>query len=129
MNYFTDDELRCKGSRMLKLAYGFRDKLNQLRFAWGRPLSINSCCRSTAYNKSVGGAPKSFHLFDAANGVDGTCAADISTVGWSGADRHKFAQLAMGMGWSIGVAKTFLHVDRRADYPKSGYDKPILFTY
>lgn len=109
----------------------FATKLVELREAWNRPMIINSCCRCEKHNKAVGGAPRSFHVFGkkALNGVDATIAVDVSVKNMTGSDRFNFAFLAMQRGWSIGVHKSFIHIDRRSDFPSTGYDKPILFAY
>lgn len=109
----------------------FAARLVELREAWGRPMVINSCCRCSKHNKAIGGAAKSFHMFGQKNinGVDATIAVDVSTKGMTGGDRYKLALLAMQKGWSVGVAKTFLHFDRRSDYPETGWENPVLFTY
>jgi hypothetical protein len=44
-------------------------------------------------------------------------------------DVHRLVLLAMRHGWTIGVARTFLHLDRRSDYPETGFLEPIVFTY
>ena len=38
-------------------------KLNQLRAIWGKPLNVNSGYRSATYNKQIGGAKNSAHLY------------------------------------------------------------------
>ena len=131
MKYFTNDEIACKCCGEAKVMDSFAVRLEEFRSAWGRPMVVNSCCRCSKHNQNIGGAAKSFHLFGqkSTTGVDATCAIDISTKGMTGADRHALAYLAMQRGWSVGVAKTFLHFDRRSDYPETGWESPVLFTY
>jgi hypothetical protein len=125
-SYFSNSELVCKCCGQSRLAAGFLDHLNALREACGHALSPNSVCRCDKHNKAEGGADGSMHR---TGHPWGTCAADIGTSGWSGAKKHAFVSTAMRLGWSVGVAKTFIHVDRRSDYPASGFDAPILFMY
>jgi len=128
LKYFTAKELQCPQSGIVKLAPGFDVKLDELREAYGAPLHVNSCCRSTAHNANVGGADNSFHIYDRqGRGVQGTCAIDIRMT--DGKSRWRLANIAMELGWSVGVAKGFLHLDRRTDYPESGWPEPVMFTY
>lgn len=120
---FTAQELKCKGSGSLRLAIGFAEHLIELREAFGQSMRVLSCCRSTNYNKKVGGALKSFHIYDDPNlPAKGTCAIDIATPNIR--EKERLFHLAKSKGWSIGVYKNFLHLDRRSDYINS---KPIIF--
>lgn len=131
MNYFSDHETKCKCCGITQLAPGFLDRLNSLRAKCGHPLVINSMCRCRKYNEKVDGKAKSFHLINSKEltGVDGCCAADISTVNWTPEQRKFFIAIVKAEGWSLGVGKTFLHVDRRIDYPESGWKKPGQWIY
>lgn len=111
LKYFTRRELQCKGSGIFRLADGFGDKIDELRLAWGKQLVVNSCCRSKAYNASVGGHPHSLHVADLPYWpTNGTCAIDI-------ADTSKdFRDLAWELGFSLGLGNTFTHCDLRVIY-------------
>ncbi len=122
---FTDNELACRHCGVLKIAPGFADKLKELRLKLGLPMTITSCCRCPGHNKSVKGSPRSFHLTEnAAYPTGGTCAVDVKRRG-ADYDRQLVA-VAIALGWSVGIAKSFIHLDRRADY--TGL-RPALFTY
>jgi len=129
LKYFSHKELQCPETSIVHLADGFGEKLDELREAWGKAIIVNSCCRSASYNAKVGGAANSFHIWnrEGGKGVKGTCAVDVHVV--HAAERWQLAHLAMSLGWSVGVAKTFLHLDRRADYAESGWPETVLFTY
>lgn len=129
--YFSYTELACRCCGRTKVADSFLDKLLELREAWGRPMIVTSCCRCQRHNDTVGGKQNSFHLFDCPQktGLDGTIAIDISTTNLSGADKWALVRLAISKGWSVGVARTFLHFDRRSDFTQTGWAKPVLFTY
>lgn len=121
--YFSEQELNCNGSGMYRLAPGFAEKLLALRLAWGKPMKITSACRSTEYNKQVGGSPNSWHICDHPD-RDGSCAVDV----WiqDSAEKMKFMQLAAYLGFSVGVPKSnFIHIDRRSDYG----EKQLVFGY
>lgn len=105
MSHFTDIELKCRCCGELKLEHGFRDKLEQLRIVYGKPMVVNCAYRCVVHNKEVGGSKNSYHLKGMA--IDVHCP--------DGRDRHKLVGLAIGLGWSVGVYKTFLHLDRRID--------------
>lgn len=113
--HFTFDELKCKGTGIVLLAVGFADKLEELRTQFNKPMIVNSCCRTPEYNKQIGGHPKSMHLTDNPYwNTGGACAIDIhcSSDGY----KIRLRQLALDLGWSVGVYDTFLHLDRRSDY-------------
>lgn len=121
--FFSAQELKCKGSGGLKLAIGFAANLIELREAFGQSMRVLSCCRSTHYNKKVGGALRSFHIYDDPNlPAKGTCAIDIATP--NVIEKDRLFHLAKSKGWSIGVYKNFLHLDRRSDYLDV---KPVIF--
>ena len=88
-------------------------------------MKVNSCCRSKAYNNLIGGDEHSLHIWDVPqHGNDGTAAIDIACA--KAVDKYRLAMLAFRLGWSVGVAKTFLHLDRRGDW---GLDPKSLFGY
>ncbi len=117
MKYFTADELKCKGSGIVSLAEGFGAKLDALREAYGLPMTINSACRSFKHNKAIGGHHNSAHIYDhPERSFRGTYAVDIHCV--DATLRAHLAKTALNLGWSVGINKTFLHLDRRTDYTK-----------
>lgn len=125
--YFTDNELACNHCGMLRLAEGFREKLNSLREYVGHSMRINSACRCPEHNQLVGGKLDSFHL---TSHIWGCCAVDVNITGWDSKKRWAFIYAAMQRGWSIGVnfQKNFIHLDRRTDY-QTGWSKPVFFPY
>ena len=106
--HFTLAELACRcGGRFCGGAYWhdpvFLDGLEQMRALAGRPLVIASGHRCAGWNAAVGGAPLSRHK---------QIAADIRLAG-----HNRFALLAAAeqAGFiGLGLARSFLHVDRRA---------------
>lgn len=122
---FTADELRCKGSGLLILAPGFASHLRTLRLQFGEPMPINSACRSAAHNAAERGHPRSLHVCDApAHPTGGCCAIDVRTT--DPAYRARLAEIALRLGWSVGVNPAFLHLDRRSDY---GVGPQAMFLY
>lgn len=120
--YFSETELRCKGSGQLKLGNGFAEKLLELRLKWNKPMSVTSACRSTEHNMSVGGAGKSYHICDDERG--GTFAIDI--VSLDANERVELTRIAIDLGWSVGISRRgFIHLDRRDLVG----EKPVIFGY
>jgi len=122
--YFTEEEMQCKGTGVVKLAPGFGDTLMDLRIEFNAPMSVISGCRSTAHNKRVGGAQDSFHIYDKADGI-GTCAVDVATP--DAQYRTRLVKLALSKGWCVGIKRTMVHLDRRTDYYPAY--KQVIFVY
>lgn len=105
--HFSMAELACRcGGRFCQTEYfhdaEFLDSLEALRAETGRALIINSGHRCGQWNAAVGGAPKSRHK---------QIAVDISLIAQ---DRFGLRDNAVTLGFTgIGMARTFLHLDRR----------------
>lgn len=123
--YFKDSETCSPDTKVEKFAPGFKEKLLALRLILGLPMPLSSACRSIPYNEDVGGHANSFHIYDTTKwNTGGACAVDISTE--DPIYRRKLIKTALDLGWSVGIAKTFVHLDRRSDYT----DLPqIIFLY
>lgn len=121
--YFTEDELKCKGSGLLRLAPGFGEHLIDLRIAFGKPMKPISCCRSIEHNAKEGGKEGSFHICDNL-ATPGCCAIDIATP--DPQYRTELIELALGKGWSVGIKKTMVHLDLRSVI--HGHKK-VIFVY
>lgn len=110
LKYFTDAELAAKDTGIVKLADEFGERLDALREAWGKPLIVNSCCRTAKHNAEIGGHPKSLHVYDKPfHRTGGTCACDFRRM----EDEDDFKKLAFSMGFSIGNESSCVHVDDR----------------
>lgn len=105
--HFTPRELACHcGGRFCAGEYwhapDFLDALEALRADAGQPLIVSSGHRCAIWNSYVGGARFSLHR---------AMAVDISLAGH---DRHMLLAAAERHGFTgLGLAKTFLHLDRR----------------
>ncbi len=125
LKHFSFKELRCPDTHVVKLADGFGDKLVALRKAFAHPMVVNSACRSSGYNSSIGGHYRSLHVYDhPAHPTGGCCAVDIAFP--DGTLKGDLLMAAWELGWSVGVAESFLHLDRRTDYTAL---PQTLFTY
>ena len=69
--YFSEDELRCKGTGEVNMDEKFMDKLDLLRERLKQPMSISSGYRSESHNIAIGGSTRSAHLKGCA--VDVVC--------------------------------------------------------
>jgi len=115
LEHFKAIELACACCQKIRLAAGFANHLVVLRLTYGRPMLLTSCCRCSAHNQAVGGHPNSAHLCDKptkhTETVDhGTCGIDVANPS------DRLIKVAMALGWSVGIAQTFVHLDRIADY-------------
>ena len=123
--YFTHVELACKDTGKVLLANGFADKLAELRATYNKPMIVNSCCRSFKYNRKIGGTKGSFHVYDKPYyPTGGTCAIDIHMP--NSKNKGDLIAIAWSLGWSIGIYRNFLHLDRRSDYTDL---QQIVFAY
>ena len=129
LRYFTEEELQCPSGKVVKLAEGFGQKLDELRDALYRPMSLTSACRTTAHinwllQRGYPASTNSFHLIDNPKYGTDTCAVDVAIP--DSEYRKELIKLALDEGWTVGVAKSFAHIDRRSDYT----DLPqIVYVY
>lgn len=121
--YFSEDELKCKGTGELLLAPGFLGELVWLRKIFDKPMVVTSCCRSPEHNTKVGGNPRSLHMtVNEHHNTGGTLAIDILTK--DDEYRNELIRLSRELGWSIGYGKGFLHLDKRIQIglPRTDFD-------
>jgi len=112
MRYFKIEEFVMGDENVFdKMDTDFLNILDNLRGLVGFPLTINSSYRSPEYNKSINGATHSKHMEGIA--VDLHCTDSTK--------RAILVKGALDMGLTVGVGKTFVHVDNRP--------KQIMFTY
>lgn len=127
--HFTREELACPTSGQLILAPGFIDALELLRVTYGRPMAVTSGCRSSDHNawlKSRGYAasPNSFHLIGNEKYGTDTCAVDVRRP--AGDDLWRLVKVAQAEDWSVGIAKTFIHLDQRVKFTDL---RPVIYSY
>lgn len=96
----------CNGSTGKGIKVELKEGLLTLREAIGRPIIISSGYRCPAYNKYVGGAPKSQHML-------GT-AADIMVRGYTSEQLIELVEeLDLFTGRGLYPTRGFAHVDVR----------------
>lgn len=102
---FKVSEFKCNdGSDVVFISDELVSVLQNIRDHFGKAVTINSGYRTPAYNKKVGGATYSQHMY-------GT-AADISVSGVSPSEVYKYADSILLKG-GVGKYDTFTHVDVR----------------
>lgn len=102
--HFTSEEMACPHCKQSKMQPEFMAKLEQLRVAYGKPITINSGYRCPEHNKKVGGAPNSYHMQGRA--------VDIAVP--NKAERYKLVKIAMQLGFGgCEISPKHLHVDNR----------------
>jgi uncharacterized protein YcbK (DUF882 family) len=120
--HFTVEEFDChNGAKVQRrdykgLEYLCRTYLEPMRKKYG-PVKVNSGYRTRSYNRSVGGASNSFHVYTAHDGndqaADITCARGNprqwhSTLNWLRKNKR-------GGRGGLGLYSSFCHIDLR-DY-------------
>lgn len=103
---FKVREFKCNdGSDVVFVSDELVKVLQQIRDHFGKAVNINSGYRTPSYNKKVGGATYSQHMY-------GT-AADISVTGVSPSEVYKYADSILPKSGGVGKYDTFTHVDVR----------------
>lgn len=104
---FGVKEFGCKdkSDKVLLDVVFVRDKLQKIRDHFGSPVTVNSGYRTSAYNKKVGGASSSYHLYGRA--------FDIEVKGHTPEEVAKYAQTIAING--IIQYNGFVHLDSRPE--------------
>ena len=121
--YFSVDELKCKGTDECEMDEGFMKKLEVLRHEFNEPMIVSSGYRHESYNQVIGGAKNSPHLYGKA--------VDIVI---SGKSAYRLMKLAIEHGFTgIGVSqrgpheKRFLHIDTMEN--SDTHPRPWIWSY
>ncbi len=121
--YFSVDELKCKGTDECEMDEGFMKKLEVLRHEFNEPMIVSSGYRHESYNQVIGGAKNSPHLYGKA--------VDIVI---SGKSAYRLMKLAIQHGFTgIGVSqrgpheKRFLHIDTMEN--SDTHPRPWIWSY
>jgi uncharacterized protein YcbK (DUF882 family) len=108
--FFTEDECRCKCCGQLPkggMDKDLMERLDALREAADKPLTLSCAYRCPTHNAEVGGVPDSQHVLG--------LAADVLVP--DGMSVEDLAELAEGVGFN-GVGRyfkqDFVHVDTRS---------------
>jgi hypothetical protein len=128
--HFTRRELGSPDTGEVRFEYRFLDSLEALRRDLDQPMVVTSGCRSPEHNQRLVQDPRyqahphSLHKFENEKwGID-AIAVDVACTE-SGYRRH-LIKLALLRNFSVGVGRTFLHLDLRTFY----IDLPsVVFVY
>ena len=122
-NYFSVDELKCKGTDECEMDEEFMEKLEALRHEFNEPMIVSSGYRHESYNQVIRGAKNSPHLYGKA--------VDIVI---SGKSAYRLMKLAIEHGFTgIGVSqrgpheKRFLHIDTMEN--SDTHPRPWIWSY
>ena len=122
-NYFSVDELKCKGTDECEMDEGFMEKLEALRHEFNEPMIVSSGYRHESYNQVIRGAKNSPHLYGKA--------VDIVI---SGKSAYRLMKLSIEHGFTgIGVSqrgpheKRFLHIDTMEN--SDTHPRPWIWSY
>ena len=121
--YFTEKELRCKGTDECQMDEDFMARLVSLRKDFNEPMIISSGYRHESYNQVIGGAKNSPHLYGKA--------VDVLV---SGKTAYRLMKLAIQYGFTgIGVSQRgphdgrFLHIDTMDS--SNIHPRPWIWSY
>ena len=120
--FFSVQELRCKGTDEINMDVQFMKKLEALRKELNQPMIVTSGYRHAAYNQVVGGVRNSPHIYGKA--------VDIACHG-----KKAYNIIRLGMKYSftgIGVKqhgpheKRFINLDTM---PNDDHPRPYIWSY
>ena len=120
--FFSVQELKCKGTDGINMDEQFMKKLEALRKELNQPMIVTSGYRHAAYNQVVGGVRNSPHIYGKA--------VDIACHG-----KKAYNIIRLGMKYSftgIGVKqhgpheKRFIHLDTM---PNDDHPRPYIWSY
>lgn len=119
-DHFTVEEFADPATGEVKFPDGFLDDLEILRVDYDRVMKVNSGCRSGQHNnwlllRGYKASPNSFHLMENPKYPTGGCIA-LDMARPDGIDLHRLIESATALGWSVGLARSFVHLDRRETY-------------
>ena len=121
--YFSIEELKCKGTDECLMDEEFMEKLEALRQEFNQPMIITSGYRHESYNQVIGGAKNSPHLYGKA--------VDVLV---SGKAAYRLMKLAIQYGFTgIGVSQRgshegrFLHIDTMDS--SNVHPRPWIWSY
>ena len=121
--FFTEQEMQCRGTGECDMDERFMSKLIELRKKFNEPMIITSGYRHPAHNMAIGGARYSAHTKGRA--------VDVSITG---KEAYRLVRLAFDAGMTgIGVAqrgpiiKRFVHIDDLEDSDEN--PRPLIWSY
>lgn len=121
--YFTEDEMRCKGTGKCNMDEDFMRKLVRLREDYGKPMIVSSGYRDISYNTVIRGARNSAHIYGKA--VDILCHSNQAFTIVRLAMMHGFT--GIGVSQRGPVEKRFIHLDTMTNSQET--PRPSIWSY
>jgi len=120
--YFSIEELKCKGTDECQMDDGFLEKLIKIREDLGRPMIITSGYRHPAHNSAIGGVKDSPHVYGKAVDVAvmGEVAYDIIYLA------IKHGMTGIGVSQRGAHERRFIHLD---DMSSDTHPRPWVWSY
>ena len=120
--HFPDYELRCKCGCGLLPVQAFMDRIEALRVAFDKPMTVTSAARCPEHNAKVSGTGRT-GPHTTGRAID---------IGIQGGDALRLVGMAIQMGFTgIGVAQKgggrFIHIDDLKNGPHS--PRPWIWSY
>ncbi len=120
--FFKAHELACPDKALIQYEPMFLVKISNLRYECDHGMTLNSAGRTPTYNANLEGAHKNSlhqtlnpkHQNIKTRQALMSCAVDVRTRNWSPQKIKDFVAMAEEHGFSVGIAKTFIHLDYRA---------------
>ena len=121
--FFTEQEMQCRGTGECDMNEEFMSKLIELRIKFNEPMIITSGYRHPAHNMAIGGTRNSAHTKGRA--------VDVLVMG---KEALRLVRLALDTGMTgIGVAQKgkantrFIHIDDLEDSDEN--PRPYIWSY
>lgn len=111
--HFKAGEFQCRdGTIPIIINYDLIEVLEEIRNQTGKPILVSSGYRTQEYNRKIGGAELSYHMYG--------CAADIWSMYHEPRELAKIADEVMDETGGIIVHDTYVHIDVRSDKYREG---------
>lgn len=108
-NYFNRSEFKCKCGKCDHVAvdYELLNVLNEFREWIKKPVIITSGNRCPEYNKAIGGAKNSKHMY--------SIAADIQVKGVNPTEIYEYFNMRYPDKYGLGLYSSWVHIDVREE--------------
>ena len=122
--HFSQKELSCPCCGVIYYDSRAVHRLERLRSIMWSPITVTSGCRCHNHNKAIRGHSNSMHLTFKKNKKVGALGFDIRIRNTNEKWRNKLIREALALGFSIGINKSFIHLDLRI---LDGYRQQIFY--
>ena len=120
--YFTHEELACRGTGECIMDEKFMNKLIKIREELDRPMMLSSAYRHPAHNSAINGAKDSPHVYGRA--VDILCIGNIAYKILGLAIKHDMT--GIGVSQRGNHDSRFIHLDNMSEHT---HPRPWVWSY